>query len=250
MGDLEHFGGGSEAGGEMSEAAMEAFREQMRSAAQQLKAQQKGEQKRKKKEDKLAKLLTQFLQKKSGRSDLAFLAAHVLALNIPPAFVLSILLLGDRDSQAELTMTAKEDDKGLEVEVAGEEVVQSMALSEEELELISIEDAEKAEQIKEEIVVWSEMMYIQAKNDALRIMKNAYDEDEKIREEIPNYLGAVLRHFMNDNNGNIPPENIESLAEMILEKICASLKKDLEKLHDIRTKEFELPEGNSGYLPS
>ncbi len=246
IGDLEHFGGGSEGGGEMSEAAMEAFREQMRSTAQQLKAQQKGEQKRKKKEDKLAKLLTQFLQKKSGRSDLAFLAAHVLALNIPPAFVLSILLLGDRQSQHELTMTAKEDDKGLEIEVSSSEVIESMAFSQEDLDLIRTEDAEKSDLIKEEIVIWGEIMYIQAKNDALRIMKNAYDEEEKIREEIPNYLGAVLRHFMNDNNANVPPENLESFAEIMLGKICTSLKKDLEKLQNIRTKEFELPEGTSG----
>lgn len=256
MSDLEHFGGASEGSEGMSEAAMEAFREQMRAAAQQVKQLQKGEQKRKKKEEKLAALLTQFLQRKSGRSDLAFLAAHVLALNIPPAFVLSVLLLGDRESQQELTMAAKEDDKGLEVEVVSGEVIKNITLDEDELALLRTEDEAQSQLIIDEVLVWIEILYIQARNDQIRIIRNGYDEEHRIQPSISEYMSAVMKHFMTDNGMNIPPENIETLTRNILHKLFSALEENLSKVQLLRDQEFEsLPPPSSedntpGYLPS
>lgn len=241
FGDLENYNsiGGSEGSEGMSEAAMEAFREQMRSASQQLKALQKGEQKRKKKEEKLAKLLAQFLQRKSGKTDLAFQAAHLLALNIPAAFVLSMLLLGDRESQQELTMAAKEDDKGLEVEVLSSDTQQRITLGEEDLALIRTEDEEKSQAIIDEILVWIDIMYIQARNDVMRMMKNAYDEDQKIHDEIPQFMTTVVTYFMTENGMSVPPENVEKISETMLQKIFTALNENLEKIQALRSKEFE-----------
>ncbi len=241
FGDLENYNaaGGSEGSEGMSEAAMEAFREQMRSTSQQLKALQKGEQKRKKKEEKLAKLLTQFLQRKSGKSDLAFQAAHLLALNIPAAFVLSMLLLGDRESQQELTMAAKEDDKGLEVEVLSTDTQQRITLSEEDLGLIRTEDEEKSQAIIDELLVWIDMMYIQAKNDVMRMMKNAYDDNQKIHEEIPQFMTTVVNYFMTENGMSVSPENIERISETMLQKIFGMLEENINKIQQLRNKEFE-----------
>lgn len=245
FGDLEQFGA-SEGGGEgMSEAAMEAFREQMRAASQQVKQLQKGEQKRKKKEEKLAKLLSQFLQRKSGRGDLAFLAAHVLALNVSPAFVLSILLLGDRESQQDLTMAAKEDDKGLEVEVVPTEVIQNITLDEDELALLRTEDEIRSQQIIDEVLVWIEIMYIQARNDQMRIIKNSYDENQQVHAVIGEYMSAVMKHFTSDNGVSLPPENLELLAQNILRKIFSNLQDNMEKIQQLRNQEFDsLPPGS------
>ncbi len=246
MSDLENFSP-SEGGGEgMSEAAMEAFREQMRAASQQLKQLQKGEQKRKKKEEKLAKLLTQFLQRKSGRTDLAFLAAHVLALNIPPAFVLSVLLLGDRESQQDLTMAAKEDDKGLEVEVMSGETIQNITLDEDELALLRSEDVQRSQLIIDEVLVWMGIMYMQAQNDQIRMIKNGYDEDHRIQSSLIEYMNAVMKHFVTDNALNIPGENITALVDAILKKIFGTIEENLEKLNLLRNQEFDsLPPGEN-----
>src|SRR3990167_5158278 len=92
--DLESFHGSDGGAEQMSEEAYERFQEQMRTAAAQIKALQKGEQKKKKKEDTLAKIIERFLQKKA-KTDLVMLAAQVLAENIPPLFVLSVLILAD-----------------------------------------------------------------------------------------------------------------------------------------------------------
>ena len=244
MSDLENFSP-SEGGGEgMSEAAMEVFREQMRAASQQLKQLQKGEQKRKKKEEKLAKLLTQFLQRKSGRTDLAFLAAHVLALNIPPAFVLSVLLLGDRESQQDLTMAAKEDDKGLEVEVMSGETIQNITLDEDELALLRSEDMQRSQLIIDEVLVWMEIMYMQAQNDQLRMIKNGYDEDHRIQPSLVEYMNAVMKHFVTDNALNISTENVVTLVDVILRKIFGTIEENLNKLNLLRNQEFDsLPPG-------
>ncbi len=241
FGDLENYNsaGGSEGTEGMSEAAMEVFREQMRSTSQQLKALQKGEQKRKKKEEKLAKLLTEFLQRKSGKSDLAFQAAHLLALNIPAAFVLSMLLLGDRESQQELTMAAKEDDKGLEVEMLSTDTQQRITLGEEDLALVRTEDEEKSQAIIDELLVWIDMMYIQAKNDVMRMIKNAYDEDQKIHDEIPKFMTTVVNYFMTENGMSVPPENIERVSEIMLQKMFAALNENFDKIQQLRSKEFE-----------
>lgn len=231
FGDLDQFHGGDEGTDQMSEAAREVFREQMRAASQQIKAIQKGEQKRKKKEDKLAKLLSQFLQRRSGRTDLAFLAAQVLALNIPPAFILSVLLLGDRESQQELTMTAKEDDNGLEVEVMSGDMVQNITLDEDELALLRTEDEARSQQIIDEVLIWMEIMYMQARNDKIRMLRNGYDSDVSEDNETPSsdshiirlpiieYMAAVMNHFVTDNGLNITPKNTEILARAILQKI-------------------------------
>lgn len=245
FGDLEQFGA-SEGGGEgMSEAAMEAFREQMRAASQQVKQLQKGEQKRKKKEEKLAKLLSQFLQRKSGRGNLAFLAAHVLALNVSPAFVLSILLLGDRESQQDLTMAAKEDDKGLEVEVMTAETIQNITLDEGELALLRTEDEMLSQQIIDEVLVWIEIMFIQARNDQMRMIKNSYDENHQMHAAIGEYMSAVLQYFTSDNGLHIPQESLEILADNILRKIFSNLEESLEKIQQLRNQEFDqLPPGS------
>lgn len=239
----------------MSEAAMEAFREQMRAASQQLKALQKGEQKRKKKEEKLAKLLTQFLQRKSGRTDLAFLAAHVLALNIPPAFVLAVLLLGDRESQQDLTMAAKEDDKGLEVEVMSGEMIQNVTLDSEDFALLLTEDSARSQLMIDEVLVWMEMLYMQARNDQMRILKNGYDEFHHIHPTMMEYMATVMTHFVADNEIGVPAENLKTLADRILTRIFNLLEENMAKLQQLRNQEFEsLPPGqsddSSGYLLS
>lgn len=229
FGDLEQFGGAHEGSDGMSEAAMEAFREQMKAAGQQLKALQKGEQKKKKKEEKLAKIISQFLQKKSKRTDLAFMAAEALALNIPPGFILGTLLLGDEESQK------------IAIEGLSEGKQDAISLSGNDLSYMMAEDESQTARLHAQLVPWVDVMYTQASTDALRLIQQARDEEGKLYPVMVNLPATVMRYFLQDNGLVIPQQNLETLAKIIIEKIFAALQKNLDKLQQIREAEFGGP---------
>ncbi len=239
FGDLEQFGGGSDQGGEgMSEAAREAFREQQRAASQQLKALQKGEQKKKKKEDKLAKIITELLQKKSRRSDLAMAAAEVLALNVPPAFVLSAILLGDQESQKELSMTIVEDDKGLATENQPD-LSDLITLSGNDLSYMMTDDEVQTINLHNELIPWSQMMYVQAKNDPMRMIQNAkVEDDEKTQPVIIELMMLTQRYFLEDRGLLLPADNLRTLSEIIMRKIFEKIQANVDRLQALREAEF------------
>jgi len=104
MGDLEFFGGPDQGGESFDAAAFERFKERMKRAAAQLKAQQKTEQKQKKTEDELIKILIKFI--KSGKKkDLLLLVTRLLEMNVPAGFIVSLLVISNKDIQEELKLT-------------------------------------------------------------------------------------------------------------------------------------------------
>ena len=240
FGDLEQFSGSDQGGQQegMTEAAREAFREQQRAASQQLKALQKGEQKKKKKEDKLAKIITDLLQKKSRRSDLAMAAAEVLALNVPPAFVLSAILLGDQESQKELSMTIVEDDKGLATENQPD-LGDLIALSGNDLSYMMTDDEVQTANLHSELVPWSQMMYVQAKNDPIRMLQNGKVEGEdKVQPVIIELMMLTQRYFLEDRGLLLPADNLRTLSEIIMRKIFEKIQANVDRLQALREAEF------------
>ena len=231
----------------MTEAAREAFREQQRAAGQQLKALQKGEQKKKKKEDKLAKIITALLQKKSKRSDLAMAAAEVLALNIPPTFVLSAILLGDQDSQKELSMTIIEDDKGLasEMQLDPGDLI---ALSGNDLSYMMTDDEVQTVSLHNELVPWAQMMYVQAKNAPLRMLQNARtEEDNDTQPVLIELMILTQRYFLEDRGLLLPSENLKTLSAIIMRKIFEKIQANIDRLQRLREVEFlgDVPPSNA-----
>lgn len=103
MSDLESFSG-HDTGEGMDPASFERFKEQMAAAAAQLKAIQAGEQKQKKKEDELVKILLKFIQSGSQKRDILLLVTRLLELNIPAAFIVSILLINHQEMQTQLNI--------------------------------------------------------------------------------------------------------------------------------------------------
>lgn len=246
FGDLEQFSGSDQGAQEgMSEAARETYREQQRAASQQLKALQKGEQKKKKKEDKLAKIITQLIQKKSRRSDLAIAAAEVLALNIPPTFILAVILLGDQESQRELSMTVIEDDKGLATEHQPD-LNDLITLSGNDLSYMMTDDETQTVALHNELVPWAQMMYVQAKNDPLRMLQNAvapHDNDENIvpsesHPQLTELIMLAMRYFLQDRNLLLPPENLRTLSDIIMGKIFERIQNNIDRLQALREVEF------------
>lgn len=244
FGDVEQFGGGQEGSEGMSEAAMEAFREQMKAAGQQLKALQKGEQKKKKKEEKLAKIISQFLQKKSKRTDLAFQAAEALALNIPAGFVLSMLLLGDQESRkaaSESEVSDKQDSDKQDADV--------ITLSGNDLSYMMTDDEAQTARLHAELIPWTDMMYSQAKHDALRLLQQSRDEDGRLYPVMIQLPSTVMKYFLQDHRLVIPQQNLEKLSQIILDKIFTGLQGNLDKLQEIREAEFGDTSGDSSAQP-
>lgn len=241
FGDLEQFSGSDQGAQEgMSEAAREAFREQQRAASQQLKALQKGEQKKKKKEDKLAKIITQLIQKKSRRSDLAIAAAEVLALNISPAFILAVILLGDQESQKELSMTVIEDDKGLATEHQPDPS-DLITLSGNDLSYMMTDDESQTIALHNELVPWAQMMYVQAKNDPLRMLQNAstpHAEPKRAHPQLTELIMLTMRYFLQDRSLVLPSENLRTLSDIIMGKIFEKIQNNIDRLQALREAEF------------
>lgn len=231
FGDLEQFAG-SDGGGEVSESALEAFREQMRAAARQIKALQKGEQKKKKKEEKLAKIIAQFLQKKSEKTEIAILAAKVLANNVPASFVLSMILLDDPETQQELLSATNEEAPA---------ATTSIAISEADLSLIPTNDDETSARFAKAFSDWIELMYQQAATDAMRVQQHSVTDEGEYEPTIIELLTIVILTFAEEQGCEVSYEACEQFANRAMQKVFGELARNLERLESIREKEFEAP---------
>lgn len=205
FGDLESFHGSDGGGGEqMSEEAFEQFQEQMRATARQLKALQKGEQKKKKKEDRLAKILSEFFKKKA-KTSLVLLAAQVLAENIPPSFVLSILILSDEESLQDAKKTIEEEGSRLEKITIPEEL--------------------------EYLADWINIIAEYAARDPLKLLSTAKNDEKKLKYILVEFVTAVINDYKET-------EDAEKLAIQTLRLIIDQIQKNAEYLEQLREKDF------------
>lgn len=214
--ELESFRPSDTGGEQMSEKAFEQFREQMRSAAQQLKALQKGEQKKKKKEDKLAKILAQFLQKQT-KTNLVLLAAEVLAEDIPPSFVLSVMLLTDTSYLDDARKTVEQEHFRM----------RQIELDEKEIALVP--------QANGEIVDWMNIMAEYAARDPIKFLKTVKNEGKKLKYILIEFVREVLKDYFSERKIEIIEADLEKFSIQILRKMIDQIENNaehLEQLHE------------------
>lgn len=217
--DLESFRPSDDGTNKVSEQAAEAFREQMRKASAQMKALQKGEQKKKKKEDRLAKIISEFLKKKT-KTDLVLLAAQVLAESIPPNFVLGMLILSDRESLEEGHKILAEEGRRL----------QPFQLDEEERDLIP--------EANGEIVDWVNLMGEYGAQEGLKLLENIKNQDGKLKYILVEFMTAVLEDYFQEKNMSFDRENLKNFTIHILRKVVAEIQQNLEHLEVLREQDF------------
>jgi len=195
---LEFFAG-SESSEGISEAALEQLKEKMRAAAAQIAAIKKEEGKQRKKEDELLKILFAFL-KDSKKIELIVYISRCLEQNIPAAFILSIILLGNQDIQQAtgIYLLPKSVDSMLDQH--GEDGIpqqESRAL------VFFGENHSLPLKIRIEMDQWLKEMLFQAMETPHKILKSSYTYINDVKEIKPQLIDLttyVVQDFLQQNS--------------------------------------------------
>lgn len=217
--DLESFRP-SEAGGQdkISEQAYEKFQEQMRQTAERLKALQKGEQKRKKKEDRLQKILTEFWKKRAKTGVVAG-AVKLLAENIPPLFVLGILILTDQESLEEARKILQEEGRRLGV----------LSFDEEDLEFVPEANGVLAD--------WMNVVAEYAGRDPIKFLNTIKNQDKKLKYIVVEFTEKVLKEYFDEKGMESDRENLNQFAVIVIQKVVEAVQQNAEHLEHLHENE-------------
>jgi len=224
MSDLESFSG-FEGGGEgMDTAAFEKFKERMKAAAAQLKALAAGEQKQKKKEDELIKILLKFI--KSGqKKDLLLLVLRLLEQNVPAGFIVSILLISNREMQ---------EDLGLKMLPAGPEHDLPEDSDIETLPDKYLKDSVLPLKIKIAIDVWLGEIAKRAAEHPDRILKTVLDEDGLLKLPVTQLAAFCMRDFLEKEGIEHTYEKLKDFVDLMMEGIIKKTREQFENRKQIR----------------
>lgn len=240
MSDMEFFRPG-EAGESYDPAAFERFKQQMKASAAFVAAARKQEQKQKEKEDKLAKILLKFIQT-NQKSGILMLAARLLAENIPPSFILAIILLGNEEIQAELK---REVSSLAQIEApkvgAVEEGVKSQSETEKAKTLSEFSLAAKFEnpslslKVKAEIDSWGKSIFEAGSSIPFRVIETALNPEGNIKKVVIDCTANVLDDYLASNNmPQVEYDTCFSFCEFLMRGIMQALKKQIENQKELK----------------
>jgi len=219
----------------MSESAFEAFKERMKAASAQIAAIKKEEKKHKKKEDELLKILLKFV-KSSQNKDLVLLISRALEQDIPAGFVLSIILLNNKEVLSQVgDGFLLASPKNIQ-----DEVRQSMNSDNTENEAKSLtffnqEDQSMPLKVKIQLDTWMKGLMYQASETPQKLIKNAYDiefkdEDKKrtIKPALIQLVAYVIRDYLDDCKLSESFIKIKEFTNMILKGILTKTEESFE----------------------
>lgn len=212
---------GMDSGEPMSAASLEKLRERMKAASAQIKQIKKEEKKQKKKEYDLLKILLKFV-KTSHKKDLTLLISRVLEINVPANFVLTIILLGNKEIQ----------------EAVGKYLMLSTPTSEDKsLIFFGQKDETLPLKIKIELDHWVKDLLFQAEEYPQKLIKTAYkidyielekeyefeeskyEEKKSIQPPLIELIAFVVQDFLKQNEISEPNKKIKEFALFILKGI-------------------------------
>ncbi len=211
---------GFEQQGPMSESAFEAFKERMAAAAAQIAAIKKEEGKQKKKEEELVKILLKFI-KTSKNKELTLLISRALEQNIPPYFVLTIILLNNKDIQEQTnTLLA----------------LKAAESNEKALVFFNRDDETLPLKVRIELDNWLKMLMLRAGEIPEKLIKNAYkvefDEEKEIKTVkviLIQIIAFVINDFLKQNNINEDYKKTRNFAEFLIKGILTKTEENFKK---------------------
>lgn len=196
----------------MSPEQAEKLAEQFRENARQIKAQKKDEKKHKAKDDKLVDILTKFI-KSSKNSGLVAIIIRLLQENIPPAFILAIILLTHRELQIESGII-------LSLPSGSGEIPSTMSIEETKLRNQEIT-----------IKLWTETIITAALENPYKIIRNIKDQDLQIKSTAIQLMAFVLRdYFQNELQIEKDFEEIRAFSNFSLQGIITKVEERLEQM--------------------
>jgi hypothetical protein len=224
MSELESFSGFDAGGDAMDAAAFEKFKERMKRAAAQLKAIQAGEQKQKKTEDELVRLLLKFIQTGNKR-DLMLLVSRLLEENIPASFIVSLLLISNREMQQELGLKmlpsgpAHDYPEDSDMETLPDRYLQGSVLP---------------LKIKIAIDTWLNEIFKRASDVPHRILKTVLTPDGTIKLPVTQLATFSLRDFLEEEGVETKYESLKNFMDMMLEGIIKKLQEQIADQKEIK----------------
>jgi hypothetical protein len=223
MADFEVFGG-VEDSGQIDEASFEKFKERVKAAQAQIKAIQKGEQKVRQKEEKLIKILLKFV-KNHHKKDVMLLIARLLEQNIPPIFILSVVLLGNEN------VLADEESKQLlagKVEIPEAESVSLAHLDKDQLLPVKL---------KVRIDEWLKNIFKSALENPHRLIKTVYDQDEQIKLPLIQLCAFIQRDYLEANDEEADYEKLKEFSMFFMSGILKKVEDAIEKTKELKDNE-------------
>lgn len=228
MSDLEFFNP-SEGGESYDPAAFERFKEKIKKNAAFIAAARKSEQKQKQKEDRLAKILLKFIQT-NQKSGILMLAAKLLEENIPPSFILAIILLGNEEVQLELKRETQLDAPQLEASKSAEQTTAT------EFSLATrFTDSSLPLKVKAEIDAWGKGILEAGSAVPFRVLETALTADGHVKKIVVDCAANVLDDFLAQNNAKeITFDSCFSFCEFLMQGVMQQLQKQIENQKELQ----------------
>lgn len=230
MSDMEFFSPG-EGGESYDPAAFDRFKEKMKKNAAFMAAARKSEQKQKQKEDRLAQILLKFIQS-NQKSGILMLAAKLLQENIPPSFILSIILLSNKEIQMELK---KETEFMLGQGADAQETRAPPTSTPTEFSLVTrFSDHSLPLKIKAEIDSWGKGIMEAGSAIPFRVLETAIGQDGHVKKVVVDLSANVLDDFLQENNGpQLGYETFFSFCEFLMQGVMNRLQKQIENQKEL-----------------
>ncbi len=233
MGDLEFFNP-SEGGESYDPAAFERFKEKAKKNAKFIAAIKKQEQKQKKKEDELFKILMKFFQTHT-KPGILLLAARLLEQNVPPSFVLAVLLLGNEELKKEagnfLGLPEPEKKEG---SAAGGSPSEAPPKSTPEVHsefslIANFSDKTIPLKVKAEIDIWGKTLLEAATANPFRLIETILEKNGKIKPITIDCMANVMQDYL-EHAGveDFAYESMYSFCEFLARGILQKIRYDIE----------------------
>ncbi|MEK7523531.1 MAG: hypothetical protein AAB588_00710 [Patescibacteria group bacterium] len=232
MSDMEFFNPG-EGGESYDPAAFDRFKEKMKKNAAFMAAARKSEQKQKQKEDRLAKILLKFIQS-NQKSAILMLAAKLLQENIPPSFILSIILLGNEEIQMELKKEAQLAAAQIEGPLSDSPPLAPSSTTTEFSLVTRFSDHSLPLKIKAEIDSWGKGIMEAGSAIPFRVLETAIGQDGHVKKVVVDLSAHVLDDFLQENGGpQLGYETFFSFCEFLMQGVMNRLQKQIENQKEL-----------------
>ncbi|MBI2464163.1 hypothetical protein HYV57_04355 [Candidatus Peregrinibacteria bacterium] len=248
MSDFELFQG-FDGGEQIDPASFERFKERMKANAAQMKAIQAGEQKQKQKEDKLVKILLKFIRT-SRKNTLVLLISRVLEENVPAAFVLSLILLGNEDIQRETGIAlclhngdnadSTFNNESINKQTINNETAnnkdEAMSISGENRQIAHISDMQKMLPLKIRIAIdlWGKNILETGRANPHKILRTIRDRENLLKNAVSRLTIHVIIEYLEENGVSSEMNVLKEFSEFLLNGVIDQLKKQIEGQKELK----------------
>jgi hypothetical protein len=216
---LESFFGLEEGESQGGAEATEKFREQMRKNAVAITAMGGHQKRQKKKEDKLAQILVRFLQDQS-KSDLVFLVVKLLQENVPGAFILATLSIGNAELEKELraSFAQLEAPKGVLAQFSVDSKLPEVA--------------KLPPNIRQDLNAWGEGILKAGLMMPGRTLQTVLTSEHKLKSLVLDLIDYSLESYFERHGLEIADSNIRQFALLSIQTVLVKLKEMNQKMSD------------------